>query len=352
MKIFVRNLAAQFIGLRNETFNVMAGALLAAFVGASAAQSAPMVENFETFEAAPALEVTSTRREQVDRFSYLFVGGYGNELARKHYFKLNVQTTMEIGATHARAHFPSSFNAASKNLSSLREEILEMYERGGRRPVVLIGHSKGGLESLATVLAYPELVRDGIVANVVLVQAPIGGNALIDQRNLIARLYAKFLSISPSFRSLQTKGINEIIANRIAELNPQDLRAVSKAVRYVISHKDAEHSGFAIRLLSNLGGHTLKNDGLVATNDMWLPGFGTILGELYIDHLEVVTGRSVAFIADNMTVDRVRAFTKSMIVNLMLSRNRNNPEFRELTERKTVERLGPMKCEHVFFQAI
>ena len=311
-----------------------------------------MAEDFESFQKAP-YEASNSRQEQVNQFSWLFVGGYGNELARGHYFDYNMQTVAEMGATHVRAYFPSSFRSASGNLEALRTEVFRMYERSGRKPVMLFGHSKGGLESLALVLMYPELIREGIVANVTLVQAPIGGNALIDQRGLVLRLYAKALAVvSPSFRSLQTNGINEIIADRLKSLDQATLRLIGKSVRYVISHKDAQDSGYAIRTVSNLANHNLKNDGLVATIDMWLPGFGTILGELYIDHLEVVVGKASSFVADNMTIERVRAFTQSMIVNLLKSRNRNNKHYRDFTERKTVERVGPMTCQQVFFSVL
>jgi pimeloyl-ACP methyl ester carboxylesterase len=315
---------------------------------------ASMAEDFDTFQSNPNATVSAARQNQVDQFSYLFVGGYGNEAGRDHYFQWNAEMLREMGATHVDLMFPSSMRAAADNLARVRDRILRAYYEGGEKPVVVMGHSKGGLEVLATLLAYPDLVTKGIVANAVLIQAPIGGNTLLDQRGLIGRLYAKALSIPlASFRSLMTPGINSIISDRIEELTASkaELRAVSRVVRYVISHKEVEESGAAIRAASKVIPHQIPNDGLVAKMDMWIPGFGTILGDLYIDHLEVVLGKSVRFIAENVERARVRAFTKSLIINLMKSRNPDNREYRKLTEMATVRRTGPFKCEHIFLPA-
>ncbi|CAN5449879.1 hypothetical protein BH10BDE1_BH10BDE1_06970 [soil metagenome] len=317
---------------------------------------ASMSADFEAFQAAPHGTVSVTRQNQIDQFSYLFIGGYGNEFGRDHYFQWNVEMLAEMGAGSVRTFFPSSLKAAGANLAEVREQIVRSYRDSGGRPVVVMGHSKGGLETLATLLKYPELVTEGIVANAILIQAPVGGNTLLDQRGLLGRLYAKALSLpAEAFRSLRTPGINAIVAERIEELTDSkaELRAVSRVVRYVISHKEVEDSGAGIRLASQFLPHKIPNDGLVAKIDMWIPGFGTILGDLYIDHLEVMLGKSVRFVADNVERARVRAFTKSLILNLMKSRNPDNREYRQLTEIATARRTGaPLKCELLFLPAM
>jgi pimeloyl-ACP methyl ester carboxylesterase len=315
-----------------------------------------MREDFETFQANPNATLPVTRQNQVDQFSYLFVGGYGNELGRGHYFQWNVEMLSEMGARSIRTFFPSSLRAAGRNLEIIRDQILRSYRESGGRPVIVIGHSKGALEVFATLLKYPDLVTEGIVANPILMQGPIGGNTLIDQRGLLGRLFAKALSLpTEAFRSLQTPGINAIVADRIEELTESkaELRAVSKAVRYVISHKEVQDSGSGIQLASKVLPHKIPNDGLVAKQNMWIPGFGTVLGDLYIDHLEVVLGRSVGFVADNVERARVRAFTKSLILNLLKSRNPDNRQYRQLTEVLNARRNGsPVRCELLFSSAI
>ena len=316
--------------------------LVASSVAPSLGLALPMDTDLEKFSAAPDLRLPVPRLEQVSEFTYLFVGGYGNELARSHYFKLNIEEIREMGAP-AETFFPSSLRSAAGNVESLRHAVLETYHRNGGRPVVLIGHSKGGLESLATVLEHPELVRNGIVANVVTIQSPIGGNALGDQSGTVARLLSKVIALSsPSFRSLQTNGIREVIADRIdlmSENEKADYRAVSRAVRYVISHKATADSSLGIQRLANLASPAVLNDGLVAKQDMWIRGFGTILGELYIDHLEAVVGRVVPGVVESFHADRVRGFTKSLVLNLMKSRNAGNKEFRRLTLARSCESL-------------
>ena len=313
------------------------------------AAALPMDLDFMNFQEKPAV-LSKGRAEQIDEFSYLFVGGYGNELARGHYFKFNIQSLREMGATFADSYFPSSFRAAGANLEALRAEVLRAFRQSGERPVMLFGHSKGGLESLALVLKYPELIRDGIVANVTLIQAPIGGNSLADESRLLTRLTARALRLAPGFHSLQTVGINSLIKDKIDKLRPEDLRLVSRAVRYVVSHKDSADASFVIHAVTRALGHQPKNDLLVAKSDMWIPGFGTILGSLYINHFEVVMGRAIPLIAENLTYDYVRAFTESMIVNLLRSRNRNTLQYRFLTENQMVERFGARSCADLFYQ--
>lgn len=286
-----------------------------------------MSEDFEWHLANPDARVSVTRQNQIDQFSYLFVGGYGNELGRDHYFQWNIEMLGEMGASRIDYFFPSSLRSARANLKAVRDRIVQTYYESGRRPVIITGHSKGGLEVVATLLAYPELVTSGMIANAILVQAPIGANTLFDQRGLIGRLFAKALSIPFSaFGSLQTPNIKALVGDRIEELTQSkaDLRAVSRVVRYVISHKEVEDSGVGIRAVSKVLAHQVPNDGLVAKMDMWIPGFGTILGDLYVDHLEVVLGKSLRFVADNVERARVRAFTKSLFINLMKSRDRKS----------------------------
>lgn len=305
-------------------------------------QALPMDVDLEKYAEAPTLNLSSSRLQQVSEFTFLFVGGYGNELARDHYFQLNVQTVREMGA-NAETFFPSSLNSAAGNIEALRLAVLKTYRDGGNKPVVLIGHSKGGLESLATVLQHPELVREGVVANVVTVQSPIGGNALGDQSGPLARILAQVISLaSPSFRSLQTAGIRSVIADRIdqmSEAEKSDYRMISRVVRYVISHKEAVDSSIGIQKLAKLASPTIQNDGLVAKQDMWIRGFGTILGELYLDHLEGVVGRRVPSVVENFQIERIRAFTTSLVLNLMKSRNTQNHEYRDLTRQRSCEAI-------------
>lgn len=317
----------------------------------------PLADDFSRFEQALtaqddrdlAGDFSITRRRQVDEFSYLLVAGYGNELGRGHYFHENASALREMGASAVEIFFPSSKRSAADNIELLRARILQLYESTGK-PVVIFGHSKGGLEALATLLSNPKLVTDGHVANAVLIQSPVGGNTLIEQRGLIGRFFAEALSFFPSFRSLRTPAIQSLIADRISVWteSKSDLRAVARAVRYVISSKPVAESGAFFRWQAHVLPHRIPNDGLVATQDMWIPGFGLLLGSLNVDHLEVLLGRNVPFLVDNVSRLRVRAFTKSMVLNLLKSRNPDNRAYRELTIRQTIERQGPRRCDHLF----
>lgn len=262
---------------------------------------------------------TSTSQRRIEKTSFLFVGGFGNELGRDHYFAENIIAVREMGAVVAEAYFPPSLQSVEKNTELLRSRILELHGRGGGRPIVVFGHSKGGLETLATLLRFPELVRDKVVEHAILIQAPLGGNRLIDERGRWGQVLIGLFSWAPGFRSLRSEKIQISVSDRLTTLAAMnsDFRKVSGAVSYVVTEKSADESARIFRIQSKLP-RTLfpahvPNDGLIATADMSIPGFGSVLARLKADHLETVLGRNVRFWVDNVDAESVRSLTKNLV---------------------------------------
>lgn len=306
--------------------------------------SAEMNTDLLRFEANDQSKLNGQHAQKLDDFHYVFIGGYFNELVRAEYFDLNIRTLQDLGAQAVSRFFPSSFVAASKNREIIRDQLKKLFVQGGSRPIVLIGHSKGGLESLATILEYPQLVDKGIVSDVILFQAPIGGNHLLDSQGLAKRLLANSLFLLSGFSSLQTPAIRAIIVDKIRKLPQAQRERLSRVVKYVVSHESVSRMGRALQWASTLTPMTQKYDGLVAQQDMWIPHFGVILGDIKnADHLELVLSRK-SVIADNISPERVRAFTKSLITNLFKSHNPENLEYRRLTEAQTESRGAPLLC--------
>ena len=62
-------------------------------------------------------------------------------------------------------------------------------------PIILVGHSKGGAESMYLALRYPELLISGIIERVVLIHPALGGSPLADNvaNNIMGRSFTKYL---------------------------------------------------------------------------------------------------------------------------------------------------------------
>jgi predicted esterase len=110
--------------------------------------------------------------EKLQRFHFVFVGGFVNELA-KDYFTDNKLSLEAFGAGKVSIVMPSSAHSARDNLAWLQDKVESLFEDGGRLPIILVGHSKGGLESAALIINNTDLVRKKIVSAVVTVQSKI-----------------------------------------------------------------------------------------------------------------------------------------------------------------------------------
>ena len=73
--------------------------------------------------------------------------------------------------------------AFSTNITAIYHAVLEAYEKE-QKPVILIGHSKGGEEILHTILRHPDLMLENKVDRVLLIQSAIQGVSLLDDNQL------------------------------------------------------------------------------------------------------------------------------------------------------------------------
>jgi pimeloyl-ACP methyl ester carboxylesterase len=206
----------------------------------------------------------------------LFVAGFLNE-AIPGYFAVNAKVSRELGATTSVLAPPSSLSLEDNTALVVRElERLTQYQRG----LVLLGHSMGGASSLLAVLEHPELVLDGRVECVIVVQGAIGGSPLAD-------------TLSPLVPSMQ--GLESLSTTRAAavfdahlaaldqRLSAEDRARFFSRVFYVRSfHADGSVAAELMlteRVLRRRG----PNDGLLVSDAMRLPD-GVDLGALEADH--------------------------------------------------------------------
>lgn len=252
---------------------------------------AQLESSYEEFRRGE-LTLTQEFRANLGEFQFIFVGGFGNELAYG-YFKDNVETLRAMGVADVHVVFPSSTNSATDNIPLLKEKIVQLYAEGNGKPIILIGHSKGGLESVGLALANPELIRRRIIARVIAVQAPLAGchlGDLSDRLILIGKAMGEKLRFLDGLRSLRTSEIRDLIEDRVAQMRPADRNLVSSALLYVVSRQEIRKTSrlWSAGSLFMRFVHRAENDGLVATHDMWIRGVGRVMGELVADHTELL----------------------------------------------------------------
>jgi pimeloyl-ACP methyl ester carboxylesterase len=261
----------------------------------------------------------------------LFFGGILNGLARinSSYFTDSLEALEEMGIS-SEYFGPWSFKSPNRNVDAFRAQIEERYSALGK-PLVLVGHSKGGLELLYTSLRYPDLVLSGKVERVVLIQAPVQGTPLADTDHL--SWLARWISIPfrEGLKYLGRKIATSVLAKNYKEFHRtlereygylgnavllEKEKQVSDAIFYVRSKRlsNSFSPGLSIVLtvawdsLDSLG----SNDGLVLTDDQLDLRFGKDLGVLNADHLTVVI--SGAF--SNGSLLERKAFTRALLYQL------------------------------------
>lgn len=287
-------------------------------------------------------------RIHLSRTHFVFAGGFTNELGRARYFRENERVLREAGATDVSRLFASSFKSVDETLPWYRKELLRLWEKGGRKPLVLMGHSKGGVEVLAAVLKYPELIEQGVVERVVAMEAPLRRVVSGDHGNLLPKLPG----IS-GLRSLTSEEVERAIRGRILELkkeNPRLAAEISGRVFYLISKQDPKIQGPLLRpvgIFLEKQFH-LKNDGLVALSEQHIPGFGRTLAELDANHLEL-------FVADpkmaNLTHPRKPKAATLALAHQVLKEELDPIPVGSVSVLKAPPRLGPIQTCAALFSA-
>ncbi len=269
-------------------------------------------EDYLYFQSRPQENLSPKEISILDQYHFVFVAGFLNERARKRYFKDNVSALKQNGIESISVLFPSSQKSVSTNINFMHSEILRLYHDGKDKPLIIFGHSKGGIEALATVLHDTSLLRRE-VSRIIAFQSPLNGNELLDRWLKPTSLHFDSLE---GMNSLRGDQVYNVIQNKFIELSDEEKKQVSSSFYYISTSRIPSEMSFLFRFSGYLMmTKQVSSDGVIGTKNMDLELFGQKLGHIKADHTEVVIehtrGLNIA------TKEKTQAFTMAVLKNLL-----------------------------------
>jgi hypothetical protein len=282
-------------------------------------------ERWKLEQKEPHRGLQTTTLDILKERHVLFVAGFMNEISlfNRTYYQVNNDVVKnELGATTSFM-WPSSFNSPSDNSDQLRNRILELYELV-RKPLVLVGHSKGGAEVLYTLLKYPELILNGVVDRAVLIQAAIGGSPIVVEESRDLTFQGLRWVLGKGLSSLKretahqefTQTLNQFKAHLKSlypELTKSELcdvyQQISNRIFYVRSFAHPNQLNNCLQFVQNAFKVNIdalgKNDGILLVEDQINEEIGVDLGVVNSNHLELTTPQP-------KTELDIKAFTRAL----------------------------------------
>lgn len=197
---------------------------------------------------------------------YLFIQGlYGNQLPG--YMESNSQKLKDSGLDVLSVKTDTGAGV-EKNAETVRDAILDATRSG--KKVVIIAHSKGGLDSTAAISMYPELKQH--IRALIAMQSPYGGTPIASdivahpELKTVVDQFADF-AMDASPQSLRDLTYDSRIAFLKKHPYPDDIPTVS-----LTSSRKTPLSGLFNGEEYMWYRYKLPSDGLVPSIDMEIPG--------------------------------------------------------------------------------
>ncbi|NBU20378.1 hypothetical protein EBS43_03020 [bacterium] len=291
------------------------------------------LERLSPFDGINAETLATLKNRHV-----LFVSGIMNELADpqvlgfkfiKSYYRSNIDAIQnELGMSYDY-YGPDSGEAVDVNSDQVYAQMMRAYSRTGK-PLIVIAHSKGGAETLHAILKHPEVILNGYVDRVILVQAAIGGSPIAtttENRGVLYQIVSWF--VHRGVKSLETAQSQTNFDSAFSVyqdlLNQYWIKKyggsgamrplhdeVSQKIFYVRAHESREKLSWGIRTVNDVCGMRLyddgRNDGLLMLKDQKHPRIGIDLGVLSSDHI----GLTVDYYS-NFSSSVKKAFTRAVV---------------------------------------
>ena len=325
-----RSPAGVWIMLKN--FSVSVGLVVISFyLTITLAFGASFEDIIDQEIANPDSPISQEVIQSTQKKHFVFVDGIMNELAKipGNYYTDYLRILKKAKISYSHLRYPSHVSIP-RNGIHLAEDLAQIHEKF-KKPIILIGHSMGGAESLYAIFDHPSLLTKGVVEKVVIFEGAIGGSPLADHpknsfyKTLLYGLLGEGLtSIRPD---VARKNFYEAYCNFQRRLwdsmpgsTPQDLasriRTLSDQVYYVQSYHPKEPGRklsrglrFVMQFFDRKALDQEPNDGLLQLKDQVFEGFGQSLAVLKKDHIENVVSGLFA----NSSAEYRRALARALI---------------------------------------
>lgn len=247
--------------------------------------------------------VSPASAQDLGRLEFVGVGGYNSHRIRG-YFETTLERLRERGAGGAQAIFPQASLGIEQGADFIAAKATEIHARTGRR-LVIVAHSKGGIEALVAAVKHPRLLA--FVEKFILVQAAARGSRLadfvlrFDPGAIAAALGAMRSGPIPDYfnddlsrtglQSMATARTEELLRRLSGRATRETLEQASANIVYVTSASTEPPDGFPSfsRLLN-----PMPNDHVIPIVDQSLDRlgevdpFGVVAGNLSANHYELL----------------------------------------------------------------
>ncbi len=266
-----------------------------------------LADKWEIEKNQPMRLMTKNFLEFAQSKHVVIVEGFANEVSGDSSGSPSLETFTNDLEMSASVYRPSSKNAISENLHYLYLEIMDTYARV-RKPIILVGYSKGGVEALHAALRYPELLLEGVVEEIVLFQSPVKGTPLVVEKEsrLNWVIGGTKLFFKAGLESMLPEQTEDSLSDSLLEFEnrlddkfgsqgPAELEAkraeISDKIYYVRAYQDKHQLDlklkFLLRILGSNLDHHGPNDGVVLTEDQMTDKIGRDAGIIKADHLQL-----------------------------------------------------------------
>ena len=225
----------------------------------------------------------------------VFVGGINNEQV-PHYFESFKSLLKSRGSHRVSVLMPSSLKTVMENTTSLRTKLLEAY-RSNSEPLIVIAHSKGGLEVAHTLALFAKdfpfsIIKCAVYSNTPFQGSPYMARSIDDFKEQWGRggnqynpIYLNALRV---LNSLRTENIASDLQKSFSKLSPEEKKSLSERTVYLRTQKDAadvpEFMKKSAEFLKSFG----PNDGFIPVDNQRLKDFGRDVGiQNDIDHTDL-----------------------------------------------------------------
>jgi pimeloyl-ACP methyl ester carboxylesterase len=253
---------------------------------------------------------SSLLQQYLSNRQVVFVTGILPGISQR-YFADNVDSVhWELHAASTKVFSPQSNRSIDQGSDWLYSVLKPLLTKTPRRPMILIGHSKGGVEAILVALKYPELMEKGKIEKIIAIQSPVRGTPVVQYAQgvhpQIYRLWKQGLD------SLSEKNVQEIIGRHWLKLTDKQKERIRKRIYFVRSAASLSEIDVRMKWLAKQIPN--PNDGVVPTANQKNDELGIDLGILHADHAALVTGTKYGYF-NNYIIIR-RAFTRAVFFEL------------------------------------